>query len=297
MRRGYPELIAATIVWGSIGVVVKEIDVPAPAIVFVRLALGSAVVVAWFAARRRLAALRLGPARGLLVVAGVILALHWWLMFEAFKRLDVATTILVVYLGPVLMAAGAPVFLKERLERRTIVALGVSLGGIALITAPSMERLDGAGLAAAAGAAVLFAAVVLAGKRLTEFYEPPALVAWQVGIAAVVMIPGAFSASSAALRDALPELLLLGVVMTGVAGILYFRALARVKAQHVGILMYLEPVSAVLYAWALLSESPAALTLVGGALIVGAGATIVAGTAAPASLPEPPPDRALEGAR
>lgn len=291
-RSGYPELIAAGLIWGSIGVVVKQLTVPAPAIVFFRLGIGAVVVVAWFAARGRLAALRLGPRRGTMVLLGVVLAVHWVLLFEAFKRLDVATTILVVYLGPVLIALGAPLVVAERIERRTIGALALSVGGIALIALPGIGDLDAVGLGLALLAAVGFAVLVLYGKVMTEHYEPPALVAWQLGIAAIVCSPGVLGTTPGEVARAWPGLLLLGVAETGIAGILYFRALRAVKAQHVGILAYLEPVSAVFYAWAFLGEVPAGLTLAGGALIVVAGVSIVlrrapAVEAGAGALPEP----------
>ena len=45
-KTGYVELIACGLIWGSIGVLVKEIDVSAPVIVFFRLALGAGSVFA-----------------------------------------------------------------------------------------------------------------------------------------------------------------------------------------------------------------------------------------------------------
>ena len=56
------------------------------------------------------------------------------------------------------------------------------------------------------------------------------------------------------------------------------------------MLFYLEPASAVLYAWWWLSEKPTALTLAGGALIVLAGIGIIVADRAvggPGALPEP----------
>jgi drug/metabolite transporter (DMT)-like permease len=84
--------------------------------------------------------------------------------------------------------------------------------------------------------------------------------------------------------------LTLGVLHTGIAGILYVGALQIVKAQHVSILVYLEPVTAVLWAWGVLGEQPALATLAGGLLIIAAGLMIVVPglrAAAPAGLPEP----------
>lgn len=286
-RTGYAELGVCGLVWGSIGVLVKQVTVAAPVIVFFRLCLGATVVLAWFAARGRLRELRLRDRRRLLVLDACLLAAHWALFFEAFKRLSVATTILIIYVGPVFIALGAQAFLGERVERRTVASLALSLIGIALIAVPAWSVRDSLGLVLALVSALLWAGLLLANKRLVETYPPPAMAVWQLGIAAVIMSPALAGASGREILRAAPTLLLLGALHTGVTGILYFRALTVVKAQHAGILAYLEPVSAVVYAWGFLGEGPAALTLLGGALILAAGLNVVAGGRAVAPIAEP----------
>ncbi len=46
------------------------------------------------------------------------------------------------------------------------------------------------------------------------------------------------------------------------------------KAQHLGIISYVEPVSTIFYGWFLLSETPGWQDLLGGLLIVLAGLII-----------------------
>jgi drug/metabolite transporter (DMT)-like permease len=292
-RTGYAELTTTGLLWGSIGVFVKHLSVAGATIVFFRLIFGWAVIVGYFAARRRLRQLRLRSQRTLLFGVGFMLALHWGLMFESFKRLDVATTILVVYVGPVFMALGAPIVLGERLERRTLFSLALSLGGIALIALPDAHRADAAGLVMAGGAALSYAALVLMLKRLTDVYDGATLMTWQLPIAAIALAPFLIGESGQEIVRAAPLLLVLGVVHTGLAGLLWFRGLPFVKAQHVGVIEYFEPASAVLYAWWLLDERPQGLTLLGGGLILIAGLNIVLGARArelrsipPAGLPE-----------
>ena len=140
-------------------------------------------------------------------------------------------------------------------------------------------------------AAVLFAALVLVLKKaVTPHHPAPAVVAWQLGIAAVAVSPFLIGASGHEIIRAAPALLTLGVVHTGLVGILYVAAVGVVLAQHVSILVYLEPVTAVLWAWAVLGESPRAETLLGGVLIIAAGLLIVVPglrQIPPAAMPEP----------
>ncbi|MFN2614942.1 MAG: DMT family transporter [Actinomycetota bacterium] len=290
MRRGYAELLVCTLTWGSLGVVRKHVDLPSSALAFFRLSLGAVVVLAWVAARGRLRALRPHGRPGLLVVAGVLLGIHWALELEAYNRLDVAAAILIVFIGPVLAALAAPFVLGERLRAVSIAALGLAVGGIVLITVPRIRHIDARGLFAALGSGVLFAAVLLVGKKLTEVYEPATITVWQLGIGAVIVSPALAGVSAHALARATGPVLALGIAYTGVLGVLYFRALRALEAQRFGVIAYLEPASAILYAWVLLHERPAVLTVIGGLLVVVAGITIVATDrtpVAPTALPEP----------
>jgi len=297
IRRGFPEIATCTLAWGSIGVIVKNVTLGAAPIVFFRLSLGMLVVLAWLAWRKRLHTLRPDRRPVLLVLSGCVLAAHWVTLFEGFKRLDVAPTILIVFLGPVLMAVGAPFVLRERLRPVAVLALALAFGGIALITVPDISGIDGVGVASALASAVLFAVLLLVGKLLAPHYAPSVLVVWQLGVAAVLVSPALASASAAQIGRAFPLLLLLGSGFTGLLGILFWRAIGALEAQQLGVMFYLEPASAVLYAWWLLAEQPTALTLAGGALVVAAGLVIIFGdrtaVGGPSGLPEPIPAKEI----
>jgi drug/metabolite transporter (DMT)-like permease len=289
-RVGYAQIIICTLAWGTVGSIVNRITLGGPVIAFFRLFFGMIVVIAWLAMRGRLQVLRLGAHRALLIASGLVLATHWALLFEGYKRIGVDSTILIVFLGPVLWAVAAPFVLRERLRATSVAALAVAFGGIALISVPKFGNIDTVGLAAALGSAVLFAALVLIGKILTETYEPAAIVAWQQAVGAVVMSAVLAGASFEQIRRGLPLLILLGAVHSGLLGIVLFQAMKVLQAQQMGVLWYLEPASAVLYAWWLLGEHPSASTLAGGVLIVLAGIAIIVAdrrSGTPGALTEP----------
>lgn len=275
IRAGYLEVLACTLTWGTIGSIVKDVDVPAPVIVFVRLVLGFAVVIGYMAVRGRLAQLRPGARPAILATAGIVLAVHWVMLFESFKRLEVASTILIVYLGPVLMAVAAPFVLRERLRAISVASLALAFGGIALIAVPDLGGIDRVGLVLALGSAVLFAVLMLVGKILSYHYEPAAIVVWQLGVAALVLTPALTQARVTDLRSNALMLVFLGVVHSGVLGIVFFHAMRALQAQQLGVMLYLEPASAVMYAWWLLGERPGLNTLAGGVLVVIAGIAII----------------------
>jgi S-adenosylmethionine uptake transporter len=66
-------------------------------------------------------------------------------------------------------------------------------------------------------------------------------------------------------------LIVLGVVFTAFLSTVFLALLCRLPVATVGVLSYVEPVSATLLAWLVLGEVPSALSLFGGAMVVGAG--------------------------
>lgn len=288
MKSGFVGFIVCTLSWGTIGVLVHDLEASAALITFFRLALGVAVVAGWLLARGRARSMRAHRDARLMIAAGVVLAAHWVLQIEALQRLDVAAAILIVFLGPVLTTALAPATLGERLEPANVAALGIALAGIGLITVPSIESTDARGVAAAVGSAVLFAVLILMVKRLSERNAPETVVVWQQGTASVLLAPVLVTTSPSAIGADLVELLIIGVALTGVLSIVFLHALRRLKAQQASVLFYLEPASATVYAWMFLGQRPAATTIAGGVLIVLAGLVIIRAqrAVAPAGLPD-----------
>jgi drug/metabolite transporter (DMT)-like permease len=85
----------------------------------------------------------------------------------------------------------------------------------------------------------------------------------------------------------------LGVVFTALSGLLYIWLLRRVTAQAIGVLAYLEPVSAALLAWAILGEGVTPAVALGGALVVAGGLLVVVAAPDEAAPLEAPPGRPL----
>ena len=65
------------------------------------------------------------------------------------------------------------------------------------------------------------------------------------------------------------NLLIVGLVHTGVTYCLYFSSLNELPGQEAAILSYIDPLVAVLVSVTLLGESMTAMQVIGGALILG----------------------------
>lgn len=280
---------AIAVLWGTIGVVVREIDLPAAAIVAGRVWVAALGLGAWMVLRPRrspgAAAFRHQPVRT--VATGVVLAVHWWALIAALLRAPIGIVLLVTYLGPVGVAVVAPRALGERLTARLVAALALALAGTALIASRSLGGGEAAGVALAAAAAALYVVLMVLSKPLSEAYGGPRLAFLELAVAGVVLLPVAVTAGWGAPTVDWAWLLVLGLVHTALAVGLFLAALARLPATQVGILTYLEPASAVLFGWWLLDEAVTPATIVGGALIVGAGLLVLRPSVASRPAPHP----------
>lgn len=276
MRQLRPELALAAVAtgWGSIPMLVAEVDLPASAIVFCRLSIAAVGLAAVLAATRRHT-----PGPPLLshrplacLVTAAVLAAHWVALFAAYQRAPSGTVSLIVFLAPVGIAALAPRTLGEQHTRRTLVAVGLGATGAILVAAPAARGdTNTAGLAFAVVAGVLFVALVLVSKPLAEVYGGLRITLIEMAGAAAILLPVAVVTDWGSPQPEWAWLLVLGLVHTALGTTVYLAVLARIPATSVGILGYLEPASVVLLGWLFLNEDPAAATLAGGALIVLAG--------------------------
>ena len=185
---------------------------------------------------------------------------------------------LVMYLSPVLVAALAPRVLGELVPPATKVALGLAVAGLALLARPEPGAMDGFLLAAAAG--VTFAAWTLMSKAVVADVGGFWLGFSNLSIAGLVLAPWALLVEWGPPKASWSWLLVLGLGMTALLGPLYLVVLDHLPAATASVLLYLEPVSTLLLAWAILGERPAPLTMVGGALIVGGGVLVLRNTTA-----------------
>ena len=236
---------------------------------------------------------RLLPPRPANLALGVLLALHWSCYFGAIRETSVASANLLTYASPIFVAFLAPALLGERVPRVTIGALVIGSAGIAVIALFGPSTGDSAvrplGVVLGLLAAASYGLMIVLIKRVGAGADPVRTVLWQSVAAAVVLSPAAALAHYGGLdAGQWGRILLLGVVLTGISGLIFVAALHVVPATTGSILAYMEPVSAALLAVAVLGEELTWAIVAGGALILAAGVAVI--VLAPDVGDVPPPD-------
>ena len=137
----------------------------------IRFALAAAALA--LLARKAIAA---APARTLLapfVLGLTVYGLETGLFFASLERIDVSLASLLMCSYPALVVAGAVLLRRERASRRRGLALAVALAGVVLVLAGTVGgAMDPVGIVLALGAAIAYAAYVLASDRLLGRTEP-----------------------------------------------------------------------------------------------------------------------------
>lgn len=245
---------------------------------FVGLAIGLALL-----APERL---RVGTRRelGRLAFYGIVgFALVQWLYFVAIDRLPIGIGLLFEFTAPVLIALWVRFAWHEPVRRRVWPALGLVIGGLALVAQIwDGLTLDGVGVVAGLFAAVGLAVYYLMGERLVGRRDPVSVVCFGLGFASLawgILLPW-WSFPTEALRvDAtLPHALgtvpvgalaLWGIVLgTIVPFSLSIAALKHLPATTVGIVATFEPVAAAVIAWVWLGEALVAVQILGGIVVL-----------------------------
>jgi RarD protein len=269
---GYLLVILAMLIWGSVGMFGRLADQPSTVIVFYRV-LSAFVVLGLYQAVRGGGLLRAfreaDGQRGWVVFGGVVLALNWIFFFQAVKLTSMANAVLSYYVAPVLVTLLAPLLLKERLERRTLLFVGLAFLGTLIMNPPGkVGGEDLLGMMSGLLAAMFYALVTISGKKVTGM-AAHTQVLWQTGVATVILTPYVlWQGMELPSWQSLSLMVTIGVVHTALALTLYFIGLRSVKVQRVGVLGYLDPVSAILFAYLFFAEAPGMETWIGGILIL-----------------------------
>ena len=262
-------LVLLTAAWGTIPLIVRSVELSSQQLVAMRLWLGALPLVAVLLAR---GVPRMSKSHWWRVVGlGALLAFHWVAFFWSLNTTTVAIALLLVYLAPVAMATLAPVVLGEPLRSRSATALAVALVGVIMVARPG-EGATTEGVISGLLAAASFAGLVLAGKPVAQQIGPFRLAALENTVAAVLMTPWMLTALPTAGRFWW-QLVILGVILTGLAGFVYWRSVTALPVATVAVLSYVEPASAVVWAALFLGETGDPVTWIGVTLVLIAGGT------------------------
>lgn len=269
-------LIISMVIFGTIGLFVRNIDVTSGELALYRAVLAAILIgsyllvsknnIPWKAIKKEIP---------LLLFSGAAMGFNWILLFEAYKYTTVSVATLSYYFAPVIVILVCPILFKEKMTVKQWICFLMSTLGIVLIT--GIGDLSGnnkhfIGILFGLGAAVFYATVILSNKFIKNV-EGLHRTFLQFLAAIIVLVPYVLATSGIHLENLKGKgwvfLLIVGFVHTGITYCLYFSSLKELPGQKAAILSYIDPLVAVVISVTVLKETMTVWQLLGGILILG----------------------------
>lgn len=239
-----------------------------------RLTFASAVLLpyAWRTRREEITHLTAKEV-GLLAAAGTFLGLHFVTWITSLGHTSVASSVVLVTTGPVFVALGSWILLRERPGSRTAVGIGLALVGSVVISWADLERggSEWLGNLLALTGAVMMAGYLMVGRRARASRSLVAYSGLVYTMAAgTLLIPAGLSGQPLFGFSAAAYLwvLVMALVSQLVGHSVLNWALRHLSATYVAMVTMAEPIGSSLLALLLFGEAVPASTMLGGALIL-----------------------------
>ncbi len=275
--KSYFKLIIAMLIFGSIGIFVKEIPLASNEIVFARTIIGGIFLI--FVAimqRKGINKSALKKSLPLLAISGLALGLNWLFLFESYKYTTVSIATLSYYCAPIIVMLISPIILKEKLTITKIIGIVFAMIGMILISGTSFGGENPfKGLIYGLLAAVFYSSLMILNK-LIKGLSSLELTIIQLFFAGIVMfIYVLFTHKGDIIIPSgkpLIILLLICIVHTGIACYLYFSSMQELPGQTVAMFSYIDPVSALILSGIFLGERLSSIQWLGAIFILGGAA-------------------------
>ncbi|WP_026573453.1 DMT family transporter [Bacillus sp. UNC438CL73TsuS30] len=276
--KGQLNIIIAMLIWGSLGIFVKNINLSSSEIALLRGIIGSIFLIFFLViAKQKPSIQAVKKNLVLLVFSGAAIGFNWILLFQSYRYTTVSNATLSYYFAPVFVMALSPFVLKERLTPAKVGCIITAMIGLFLVVNIGGDGGGGnyhhvTGILYGLSAAALYASVVLINKFIKNLsgFETTFV---QLLVASVVLFPYVFLKDhldfSGITSNSIVFILIIGIIHTGIAYFLYFTSIQELKGQRIAVLSYIDPISAVIFAAIFLGEGMGLMQMIGGILILG----------------------------
>ena len=280
MKKDKLGLIFAMLIWGSMGIFVRYIDFTSSQIALSRAVVGSIVLIIFsLISHKNLSKEKIKDNIIILICCGVCLGFNWIFLFQAYNYTTISIATICYYLSPIIVMFLSPILLKEKLNLIKVICIIAAMIGMLCIVGIENGNISGGnisggniiGILCGLGAACLYASAIILNKFLKDISGSDSSIV-QLLIAGIFLIPYVlltdgikFSANIISIS----LLLILGIVHTGIAYLIYFTVIQRLSSQTVAIYSYVDPISAIIMSSILLNERMSFLQIMGGILILG----------------------------
>ncbi|MCX7793331.1 MAG: DMT family transporter [Thermodesulfovibrionales bacterium] len=271
-------VILAIFLWSSLGVVIKLSGMTVTVLMFYAALISALTTGIIILLKKDLwREITFKSVLPLFVLAPVSLV-NTFTFFYAYKNTSIANAVLTHYTAPVMVAFLAPLILKERFSLTTIIAALIASAGLWIMLGVSPEEFyravgagdrDSLGIISGLLSGLAYAMLIILIRKLAPQYHPVILTFFQNTLITLMLLP--FSGTTADIMKGLWAFLIMGIVHSTLAPVLYFYGMKTVTAIRGGLIGYLEPFFSIILGMVFLKELIDIKTVIGGILILLSG--------------------------
>ena len=270
------QLIISMTIFGTLAIFVRNISVSSGELSLYRAILAALLISGYLLVTKdKINFSAIKKELILLLFSGMAMGFNWILLFEAYKYTSVSAATLSYYFAPIIVTIVCPFLFHEKLTKKQIICFVMSTLGVFLITGvPDFQNMgrDTIGILFGLSAAVFYATVILLNKfikNVTGIHRT-----YLQFLAAIITLIPYVACTSGFHIGSLDgkgwiNLLIVGLIHTGITYCLYFSSLKELPGQEAAILSYIDPLMAVVISVAILGESISLPQIIGGILILG----------------------------
>jgi len=270
------KIIFSMTVFGTLAIFVKNISLSAGEIALFRAIIASASIIIYrLIVGEKISFSKVKKDLPILFLSGVAMAFNWIFLFQAYTYTAVSIATLSYYFAPVIVMVACPVLFKEKLTSKQVVCFIMATVGLIMVIGVGgvdHSKNNLVGIAFGLGAATLYATVIILNKSIKSVTGIDRTLI-QFFAAIIILIPYVYSTTGIHIRylpdGGLINLLILGVVHTGITYCLYFSSLKDLKGQEAAIFSYIDPFVAIIVSVTILNESMNTFQIIGGIMILG----------------------------
>jgi drug/metabolite transporter (DMT)-like permease len=281
----YFYIVAAILIWSSLGLLVRTAQVPTHVLIFYSSSFSLLFQSVLFTSRDYRRSFPPFNKLHLIFLLSLCLLSNVFTFLFAYAKTTIANAVLTHYIAPIVVAVLAVLFLKEKINRAVVVSivlasigLWIMLGGATIAECIRSVFAEGfhlsddlIGITSGLISGVAYAVLIILARVFTQKYSPYNLVFVQNTFIVLMLIPfiKVFPA------EKLWIFAVMGLLHSTTAPFLYYKGLREVKASSTAVLGYLEPVGAIILSIIFLSEWPDAKAIIGGVFIIVSGYLVI----------------------
>ena len=262
---------SAVLIFGLTALFSKLISLTALEITLLRSIFAVLVILAIFLWQKKSIRLSNTKDYAIVVLLGVLLALHWVTYFHSMQVSSIAVGVIALYTFPVMTVFLEPLFHGDRPHFKDVLsALTVLFGIYLLVPEFSLNNETTLGILWGVLSALFFALRNIVQGHYFKGYTAKHSLFYQTLVTFIVLLPFSFEVIPQVTNIQWGQLLVLGLFFTAVPHTLFAFSLLNLKAKTVSLVACVQVVYATIFAALILSEWPQLSTAIGGLIVVSA---------------------------